>query len=53
MQVFYPHLKTHKSKVKKDLEAVLKDICQGKKNAEEFYKRCKIKQEDLEKRVTI
>jgi len=38
---------------KKDIKEVLKDVKQGKKNAEEFGKRCKIRYEDLLKRVTI
>lgn len=53
MAVFQKTLKTHKPKVKKDIEEVLKNIIQGKKNAEEFYKLCQIRREDLEKRVTI
>lgn len=38
---------------KKDVKEVLKNIRQGKKNAKDFYERCKIRQEDLDKRVTV
>lgn len=53
MPIFCRHPKSHNLNTKKDVKEVLKNIHQGKRNAEEFYKRCQIGREDLDKRVTI